>query len=97
MVDVFVSTIDGAVPATRGGAFDMTDSFELDARPAADAVADSEINILQVESFDSAQQDEALAAGPVVAAEPEPEVPNGFVELGLAPELVAAVASLGYT
>jgi superfamily II DNA/RNA helicase len=27
----------------------------------------------------------------------EPEAPNGFVELGLAPELVAAVKDLGYT
>ncbi len=33
----------------------------------------------------------------VVAEEAAAEVPNGFVELGLAPELVQAVADLGYT
>ncbi|MBG9390355.1 DEAD/DEAH box helicase [Caenimonas aquaedulcis] len=36
---------------------------------------------------------------PAVVATPEaaPEVPNGFVELGLAPELIRAVADLGFT
>ncbi|TXJ08122.1 MAG: DEAD/DEAH box helicase, partial [Alicycliphilus sp.] len=32
-----------------------------------------------------------------INAVPEAAVPNGFVELGLAPELVQAVADLGYT
>jgi superfamily II DNA/RNA helicase len=34
---------------------------------------------------------------PEVAASPEPSEPNGFVQLGLADELVKAVADLGYT
>ena len=38
---------------------------------------------------------EAQDADP--ATEAVPDVPNGFVELGLAPELVQAVADLGYT
>ncbi len=40
---------------------------------------------------------EAFAAEHVAAQEAVADVPNGFVELGLAPELVQAVADLGYT
>ncbi len=48
----------------------------------------------------AAAAENATAQSPVPAALDEaasPEVPNGFVELGLAPELVQAVADLGYT
>jgi hypothetical protein len=34
---------------------------------------------------------------PVVAADQETPVANGFAKLGLAPELLAAVADLGFT
>ncbi|MDD5029040.1 MAG: DEAD/DEAH box helicase [Rhodoferax sp.] len=37
------------------------------------------------------------AVQPVLAPEPEAEVVNGFVTLGLAPELIAAVKDLGFT
>ncbi len=39
----------------------------------------------------------AEATATETMAEPVADVPNGFVELGLAPELVKAVADLGYT
>ena len=45
-------------------------------------------------------QGECAPADSVIStanAAPEAAVPNGFVELGLAPELVQAVADLGYT
>ena len=48
----------------------------------------------------AAAAESAPAHSPEPAALDEaasPEVPNGFVELGLAPELVQAVADLGYT
>ena len=40
---------------------------------------------------------EAVATEDAAAEEAVADVPNGFVELGLAPELVQAVADLGYT
>ena len=40
---------------------------------------------------------QAEAVEPAADAEVVADVPNGFVELGLAPELVQAVADLGYT
>ncbi|MEF9947790.1 MAG: DEAD/DEAH box helicase [Comamonas sp.] len=40
---------------------------------------------------------EEISSEEVAAEEVAEEVPNGFVELGLAPELVQAVADLGYT
>jgi superfamily II DNA/RNA helicase len=60
-------------------------------------------------AFDAVQDEAVLAAGPAEDApidaasdadeqQPaEPALPNGFVRLGLAPELVQAVADLGYT
>ena len=63
----------------------MTDTFEVqgDFAPA--------------ESFSTPADHIDHDAGPIeVATETTPE-PNGFVELGLAPELVQAVADLGYT
>ena len=72
-----------------------------EAAPAQDSI-DSEIqhNLLEtpeteaiaVQAIDA---DEAVSEE--VAAEDAVVVPNGFVELGLAPELVQAVADLGYT
>ena len=62
----------------------MTDSFELGTAVPADLsiVAD----------------DLALAPETEVIDEPmAPAAPNGFQLLGLAPELIAAVADLGYT
>ena len=61
----------------------MTDSFELDAR-LAEPTIDA--------TFDAPSHDETSQ----LEAQ-QPEVPNGFKLLGLAPELIAAVADLGYT
>jgi len=61
----------------------MTDSFELDAR-LAEPTIDA--------TFDAPSHDETSQA-----EAQQPEVPNGFKLLGLAPELIAAVADLGYT
>ena len=64
----------------------MTDTFEVqgDFAPA--------------ESFSTAAEHDAslTAADVAVSTDTTPE-PNGFVELGLAPELVQAVADLGYS
>ncbi len=69
----------------------MTDTFEVQGEfaPAEtnDTPASAASPVTFVESQDSAQ-----AADETVTPEP-----NGFVELGLAPELVQAVADLGYT
>ena len=50
------------------------------------AAVEQEENGVEIETQEAQEQ-----------AEPEAEKPNGFVELGLAPELVQAVADLGYT
>ena len=64
----------------------MTDAFE----------AQGELSPAQSSDFiaDLATDTPVLEALDAVA---EPAQPNGFVQLGLAPELVAAVESLGYT
>ena len=74
----------GAVAAAESS----LDHSILNAAPAAadDAalIADAASVIADSESLDT-------------AAEPVEQKPNGFVQLGLAPELVQAVADLGYT
>ncbi|APW37520.1 DEAD/DEAH box helicase [Rhodoferax koreense] len=66
----------------------MNDSFDV----AGDFVPASDFSSSSNDTFvtETLQSD----AEAVVA---QPEVPNGFVTLGLAPELVQAVADLGYT
>ncbi|MBP7606284.1 MAG: ATP-dependent helicase, partial [Giesbergeria sp.] len=71
----------------------MTDTFQVqgDFAPAESFTADF-----------SVQDDAVLTAAVVEQATAEiteetTEQPNGFIELGLAPELVQAVADLGYT
>lgn len=71
----------------------MTDTFQVqgDFAPAESFAADFSV------------QDDAVLTAAVVeqataeANEETTEQPNGFIELGLAPELVQAVADLGYT
>jgi superfamily II DNA/RNA helicase len=68
----------------------MNDSFDVagDFSPAqSDAVSDTFVTetVLSTDGIDA-----------VAAESNEPALPNGFVELGLAPELVQAVADLGY-
>ena len=72
----------------------MNDSFDVagDFSPAADSSSTNDTfvteTLLSVEGADAALAPEVEAA---------PALPNGFVTLGLAPELVQAVADLGYT
>jgi len=74
----------------------MTDSFEArgdfvpeNSDSASDITSDVETSL--VPDFCDAS---AEAAGSLAAVAP---VPNGFVKLGLAPELLQAVADLGFT
>ena len=69
-------------------------SFEQGQEAAADiSLSSPEVDSrLDAMLADMDAEDETAAAEEVVADEP-----NGFVELGLAPELVQAVADLGYT
>ena len=70
----------------------MTDTFEVagEFAPADMPMVDS----LELASPGNLDQGESLIED---AAPDAPEVPNGFVQLGLAPELVLAVKDLGYT
>jgi len=69
----------------------MTDAFEV-----TGAFAPAEINPQTISSDDVVAQ-VASDIGAELDTPPAPEVPNGFVTLGLAPELVHAVKDLGYT
>ena len=66
----------------------MNDSFDVagDFSPAASFSSSNDTFVT-----------ETLQSETEVATPAQPEVPNGFVTLGLAPELVQAVADLGYT
>ena len=66
----------------------MTDTFEV----TGDFAPVENLSIPSAE-VEMASVDTEIAADAV----PEPEVPNGFVELALAPELVQACKDLGYT
>jgi superfamily II DNA/RNA helicase len=77
-------TTDAALPtaALANENFLMTDAFEAQGEFAP------------VQSDDFAVETPAFEA--IDAVEP-PKLPNGFVKLGLAPELIAAVEDLGFT
>ncbi|MGV0983375.1 MAG: DEAD/DEAH box helicase [Limnohabitans sp.] len=73
----------------------MTDTLNTvqdDLSPAENMAISTDLAPATELAADAALTSEAVAAEEVVA-----DVPNGFVELGLAPELVQAVADLGYT
>ena len=71
-----------------------------EAAPAQDLI-DSENQPSMLDQFDTDEQvlaaDAEQADNEAEAAEEVAAEPNGFIELGLAPELVQAVADLGYT
>jgi superfamily II DNA/RNA helicase len=71
----------------------MTDAFEVqdDLSPAQSST--NETFVTETLALDAADVNDNEA----IDAEITPEQPNGFVLLGLAPELVQAVADLGYT
>ena len=70
----------------------MTDAFEV-----TGAFAPAEISSNTSFAGDAVFTADAPEMSDVQEASDAPEAPNGFVLLGLAPELVAAVKDLGYT
>ena len=71
----------------------MTDSFEVQADLSPAQSSKNETFVTETLALDAADVNDNEA----IDAEITPEQPNGFVLLGLAPELVQAVADLGYT
>ncbi|WP_077000615.1 DEAD/DEAH box helicase [Variovorax sp. KK3] len=71
----------------------MTDAFEAQGEFAPVQSIDSSISSEPISSTEDNQNFQALDAVEVA----EPEQPNGFVQLGLANELIAAVKDLGFT
>jgi superfamily II DNA/RNA helicase len=94
-------TTNGA-PPTAALAFEidihMTDAFEAQGEFAPVQSTNNNEFIAAPDTVSEAPILEALdAAAPEAAAAEEARVPNGFIKLGLAPELIAAVADLGFT
>jgi len=71
----------------------MTDAFEVQADLPPAQSSTNETFVTETLALDAADVNDNEA----IDAEITPEQPNGFVLLGLAPELVQAVADLGYT
>ena len=74
----------------------MTDAFEAqgDFAPAQSFdLANERETFTAVDSLAT----EATDAAPLPVLAEEPKAPNGFIKLGLAPELIAAVVELGFT
>ena len=71
----------------------MTDAFEVQAELSPAQSSTNETFVTETLALDAADVNDNEA----IDAEITPEQPNGFVLLGLAPELVQAVADLGYT
>ncbi len=71
----------------------MTDAFEVQADLSPAQSYTNETFVTETLALDAADVNDNEA----IDAEITPEQPNGFVLLGLAPELVQAVADLGYT
>ena len=69
----------------------MTDAFEVQDDLSSAQSSTNETFVTETLALDAADVNETLET------EITPEQPNGFVLLGLAPELVQAVADLGYT
>ena len=71
----------------------MTDAFEVQADLSPAQSSTNETFVTETLALDAADVND----NEPIDAEITPEQPNGFVLLGLAPELVQAVADLGYT
>jgi superfamily II DNA/RNA helicase len=71
----------------------MTDAFEVQADLSPAQSSTNETFVTETLALDAADVNDNEA----IDTEITPEQPNGFVLLGLAPELVQAVADLGYT
>lgn len=76
----------------------MTDAFEAQGEFAPVQSATHNEFTAATDTVSEAPILEALdGAAPEAAAAEEPSAPNGFIKLGLAPELIAAVADMGFT
>ena len=76
----------------------MTDAFEAQGEFAPVQSATHNEFTAATDTVSEAPILEALdGAAPEAATAEEPSVPNGFAKLGLAPELIAAVADMGFT
>jgi len=77
----------------------MTDAFEVQADLSPAQSSTNEIFVTETLALDAAKvnENDSDSENESTGAELTPEQPNGFVLLGLAPELVQAVADLGYT
>ena len=73
----------------------MTDAFEVQADLSPAQSSTNETFVTETLALDAAVINDSDNES--IDAEISPEQPNGFVLLGLAPELVQAVADLGYT
>ncbi len=71
----------------------MTDTFAV----AGDFSPADSFSTFSADEFVAVQPEAALASEPAVEAIAEPAKPNGFLPLGLAPELIRAVQDLGFT
>src|SRR5450830_405760 len=67
----------------------MTDATLATGDLSSAEILSTDLHLIANDTPDTASADEASVA--------EPEVPNGFVTLGLAPELILAVKDLGFT
>jgi len=76
----------------------MTDAFEAQGEFAPVQSATHNEFTASTDTVSEAPILEVLdAAAPEAPATEEPAAPNGFIKLGLAPELIAAVADMGFT
>ena len=76
----------------------MTDAFEAQGEFApVQSATHNEFTAVSDTVSESPILEALDAAAPEVAVAEEPAQPNGFIKLGLAPELIAAVADLGFT
>ena len=75
----------------------MTDAFEAQGEFAPVQSDDFAVSPVISESLSVAAEVPELEALDAVEAAAEPKLPNGFIKLGLAPELIAAVEDLGFT
>ncbi len=81
----------------------MNDAFEVQGEPSSaqsdfDTTADMPLHAYVEPQAQFSEPAEVLTDEVLVhPAEPEPEVPNGFQQMGLAPELLQAVKDMGFT
>ncbi|MDM0024293.1 DEAD/DEAH box helicase [Variovorax saccharolyticus] len=75
----------------------MTDAFEAQGEFAPVQSDDFAVSPVVSESLSVAAEVPELEALDAVETAAEPKLPNGFIKLGLAPELIAAVEDLGFT